>query len=72
MERILRMKEAVSSGLKVDGTIRYSPGANVNTSMTSREFRCFLVCATSELDVKNVAGNLPANDRYWNKKLFFF
>ena len=71
LERILRMKEAVSSGLKVDGTIRYSPGANVNTFMTSRAFMYCLVLATGQLDSKNVAGNFSANVWYWNQKNYF-
>lgn len=36
LERMVRMKEAVSLGLKVDGTIRYSPGSNMTSSITSR------------------------------------
>lgn len=38
LERMVRMKEAVSLGLKVDGTIRYSPGVSIMNAITARAF----------------------------------
>lgn len=59
LERMDRMKEAVSFGLKDDGTIRYSPGFSLESSTTVRAFRRFLVWATGTLVLKKSAGNFP-------------
>lgn len=60
------MKEAVSLGLKVEGTMMYSPGVSLKNSMISREFIKVSVEATVFL-MKNWAGNFPSLPLYCNK-----
>ena len=72
---MVRMKEAVSLGLKVDGTIRYSPGFSIKSSITSRAFKKVLVWATGAWVLKKEAGNFPLSDLYCNasyKKMLNF
>ena len=64
LERIDKIKDAVSFGLKVDGTIKYSPGFRRNSPMTSRAFRYFLDWATGALVAKKDAGNFPSRRLY--------
>lgn len=73
LEQMVRMKEAVSLGLQVDGTIRYSPGFNARTCITSRAFRYCLLQATGFL--KKDAGNFPVsslNCSISDKQMFDF
>lgn len=56
---MVRRKEAVSLGLKVDGTMRYSPGLRDTSSITSREFRYILLWATGRFLLKKDAWNFP-------------
>lgn len=66
LERMVRMKEAVSLGLKVDGTIRYSPGVSITSSITSRAFMYILLWATGLFLLKKEAGNFPLIASYCN------
>lgn len=66
LDRMVRRYEAVSLGLKVDGTIRYSPGFSASSSITSRAFTCVLLWATAAFLLKNVSGNFPLCDLYCN------
>lgn len=64
LDMMVRRYEAVSLGLKVDGTIRYSPGFSASSSITSRAFMYFLLWATGAFLLKNVSGNFPLFDLY--------
>lgn len=63
LERTVIMKEAVSLGLKVDGTMTYSPGFRYKSSITSREFRYVLLWAAGLL-LKKDAWNFPEVSLY--------
>lgn len=66
LEMMVRRKEAVSLGLKVDGTIRYSPGFRAMSSITSRASRKVLLWPTGLFLLKKEAGNFPVCAMYWN------
>lgn len=66
LDQMVRRYEAVSLGLKVDGTIRYSPGFSTISSVTSRAFTYFLLCPTGAFPLKKESGNLPVCDLYCN------
>lgn len=66
LDRMVRRYEAVSLGLKVDGTIRYSPGISAISSITSRAFTYVLLCPTGAFFLKKESGNLPVCDLYCN------
>lgn len=64
LDKMVRRYEAVSLGLKVEGTIRYSPGFRAISSITSREFEYVLLCPTGAFPMKKETGNLPVWDLY--------
>ena len=69
LQRMVRMKEAVSLGPKVEGTTRYSPGFSITNSITSRAFTNVLVWATGLFLRKKEAGNFPLCPLYCNTNI---
>ena len=65
LDRMERMKEAVWLGLKVDGTMRYSPGFRWNNSVASREFMYVLLMARGLWVLKKEEGNFPFFPLSW-------